>query len=375
MNKIDYGFTAIPNTFIYLFDNSTYKLISFYIYKYNYFNCINKLDRDGYFYISSDEIAKVLGINKKGVCLVNDALYNAELIDIKSDGFEVGKRHTNRYKLNTHKVEELAKIPLTYIIEGSTNIYITKSKRGTKCSYVNKSINNKYKLSDNSVREQIATNNGTECIQNEDVLDAKSNPTLDNIYNIKDINVYNVIENETAINNNTDESIEDYYKRMFEEEKEIIDGMNETFDCSNGEEYNNNNINDSNSIIDGLPLQTWITKIFNAFDEYNDKFFKCSTIEDAKYYDNKLGGLFEIVQQYNDVFSDAQWEVIRTKADRYIKIHEQKQKYFKSKYYHQSATENKYINYSPDSVDYSAPTPPTAEEMHEQMMTDLLSRF
>lgn len=372
MNKIDYGFTAIPNTFIYLFDNSTYKLISFYIYKYNYFKCINKLDRDGYFYISSDEIAKVLGINKKGVCLVNDALYNAELIDIKSDGFEAGKRYTNRYKLNTQKVEELAKIPLTDIIEGSTNIYITKSKRGTKCSYVNKSINNKYELSDDSVREQIATNNGTECNLNDDILEANSNPTKDNIYNIIDINV---IGNETTINDNTDESIDNYYKRMFEEEKEIIDEINKTFDNSNGEEYDNNNINDSNSIIDGIPLQAWITKIFNAFDEYNDKFFKCTTVDDAKYYDNKLGGLFEIVQQYNDAFSDAQWEVIRTKANRYIKIHEQKEKYFNSKHYHQPSAEQKATSIHVVKQNNSAPTPPTAEEMHEQMMTDFLSRF
>lgn len=370
MNKIEYGFTAIPNTFIYLFDNSTYKLISFYILKNNYFNSINRLNNDGYFYLSTDDISKALGINKKDVCYVNEALYKAELIDIECEGFEVGRRHTNKYKLNQSKIEELASIPLKDIIEGHINIYIKKCKRGIKCSYVANSSQN-----ENNTKVQNATNNGTKSDLNDVVLDAKSNPTLDNIYNIKDINVYNVIENETVINNNTDESIEDYYKRMFEEEKEIIDEINKTFDNSNGEEYDNNNINDSNSIIDGLPLQTWITKIFNAFDEYNDKFFKCSTIEDAKYYDNKLGGLFEIVQQYNDVFSDAQWEVIRTKADRYIKIHEQKQKYFKSKYYHQSATENKYINYSPDSVDYSAPTHPTAEEMHEQMMTDLLSRF
>lgn len=372
MNKIEYGFTAVPNNFTLLFDNSTFKLITFFIYKHNYFNSANKLDKDGYFYISSDEISRVLGINKKDVCLVNDALYNAELIYIKSNGFEVGKRHTNKYKLNTQKVKELAKILLIDILEGRTNVYITKSKRGTKCSYVNKSINNEYELSDNSVRGQNATNNGTECNQNEVVLDANSNPTKDNIYNIIDINV---IENETAINNNTDESIDDYYKRMFEEEKEIIDEMNKTFDSSNGEDYDNNNINKNNSIIDGLPLQAWITKIFNAIDEYNDKFFSCRTVEDAKYYYIKLDELFEIVQQYNNVFSDAQWEVIQTKADRYIKIHEQKEKYFNAKHYHQPSAEQKTTSIHVVKQNNSAPTPPTADEMHEQMMADFLSRF
>lgn len=376
MNKIEYGFTAIPNTFIYLFDNTTYKLISFYILKYNYFNSINRLNNDGYFYLSTDDISRALGINKKDVCYVNEALYNAELIDIECEGFEAGRRHTNKYKLNQSKIEELASIPLKDIIEGDINIYIKKCKRGIKCSYVANSSQN-----ENNTKVQNATNNGTKSDLNDVVLDAKSNPTLDNIYNIKDINVYNVIENETAINNNTDESIEDYYKRMFEEEKEIIDGMNETFDCSNGEEYNNNNINDSNRIIiDGLALQEWITKIFNAIDEYNDKFFKCSTVEDAKYYNNKLGRLFEIVHQYNDVFSDAQWDVVRTKADRYIKIDEQKQKYLKlkcknSKHYHQSSTEIKTINDNPESINYFAPSPLTAEEMHEQMMADLMNRF
>lgn len=377
MNKIDYGFTAIPNNFIYLFDNSTYKLISFYIYKYNYFNCINKLDRDGYFYISSDDISKALGFNKKEVCYVNEALYRAKLIDIKCEGFVIGKRHTNRYKLNQSKVEELASIPLTDIFEGHTNVYISKSKRGTKCSYINKS------LSDDSVIGQNATNNVTECNQNDDVLDANSNPTKDNIYNIKDINVATTSNDtgiETATNNNTDENIDDYYKQMFEEEKEIIDNMNKTFDNSNGDDYNNSNINKNNSIIEGLPLQAWITKIFNAIDEYNDNFFSCRTVEDAKYYNNKLGRLFEIVHQYNDVFSDAQWDVVRTKADRYIKIDEQKQKYLKlkcknSKHYHQSSTEIKTINDNPESINYFAPSPLTAEEMHEQMMADLMNRF
>lgn len=372
MNKIDYGFTAIPNNFIYLFDNSTYKLISFYIYKYNYFNCINKLDRDGYFYISSDDISKALGFNKKEVCYVNEALYRAKLIDIKCEGFVIGKRHTNRYKLNQSKVEELASIPLTDIFEGHTNVYISKSKRGTKCSYINKS------LSDDSVIGQNATNNVTECNQNDDVLDANSNPTKDNIYNIKDINVATTSNDtgiETATNNNTDENIDDYYKQMFEEEKEIIDNMNKTFDNSNGDDYDNSNINKNNSIIEGLPLQAWITKIFNAIDEYNDNFFSCRTVEDAKYYDNKLGELFEIVQQYNDVFSNAQWKVIQTKADRYIKIHEQKEKYFNAKHYHQPSAVQKTTSIHVVKQNNSAPTPPTAEEMHEQMMADFMSRF
>ena len=378
MNKIDYAFTAVPSRLIEICDNYTFKLITFLINKYNYFNSVNRLDAEGYFYLSNEDISKVLYLNQKDVCLVNEALYKVGLIDIKCIGFELGKRKTNRYKINIEVIEKMAK---------STDVItIEKCKRGTKCSYINNSLVANCDLKDDTDkthRLQIATNSGTNC-----------DPTLDynNINDIIDINVYNtnnINEEETvkndnntsSIEDNNDESIEDYYKRMYEEEKEIIDEMNKRFEGVNIDDNDNNNFNDKNDItIDDLPLQQWITKLFNNIDTFNDKFFKSRTVEDAKYYRNKLDRLFEKAQQYQDVITDKQYKLLQTKADRCLKIDEQKYNYFngrnnKGKHSHQSSTKNKRINANPESGNYSAPTPPTPEDVHNQMMEDLISRF
>ena len=390
MNKIDYAFTAVPSRLIEICDNYTFKLISFLINKHNYFNSVNRLDAEGYFYLSNEDISKVLYLNQKDVCLVNEALYKVGLIDIKCIGFELGKRKTNRYKINFEVLEKLAK--------STDDITIEKCKRGTKCSYINNSLVANCDLKDDTDkthRLQIATNSGTNCDLKDDISVANCDPTLDynNINDIIDINVYNTnninevktVDNDNNTSNiednNIDESIEDYYKRMYEEEKEIIDEMNKRYENINIDDNDNNNFNNSNVItIDGLPLQQWITYIFDDIDKFNDKFFNSRTVEDAKYYSNKLDRLFEKAQQYQDVFTDKQYKLLQTKADRCLKIDEQKYNYFngrnnKGKHYHQSSTKNKSINVNPESGNYSAPTPPTPEDVHNQMMEDLISRF
>lgn len=401
MNKIDYAFTAVPSNFIYLFDNSTFKLITFFIYKKNYFNSVNKLDDEGYFYISNKELQKVLNATNKKVISTIDALYKNDLIDVRCDGFGSGKRHTNRYKLNTSKIEELAQISMKDIINSNTSIYIKQSKRDDKCSYINdvsvadcNQNNNTFVAKCHRNEDEENNDVWQNATENNDTFVAKCHTTLyyNNINDIIDINVYNtnnINEEETVkndnntsnIEDNNDESIEDYYKRMYEEEKEIIDEMNKRFEGVNIDDNDNNNFNDKNDItIDDLPLQQWITKLFNNIDTFNDKFFKSRTVEDAKYYSNELDRLFEKAQQYQDVFTDKQYKLLQTKADRCLKIDEQKYNYFngrknKGKHSHQSSTKNKSIDVNPESRNYSAPTPPTPEDVHNQMMEDLINRF
>lgn len=389
MNKIDYAFTAVPSRLIEICDNYTFKLITFLINKHNYFNSVNRLDAEGYFYLSNEDISKVLYLNQKDVCLVNEALYKVGIIDIKCIGFELGKRKTNRYNINFEVLEKLAK--------STDDITIEKCKRGTKCSYINNSLVANCDLKDDTDkthRLQIATNSGTNCDLKDDISVANCDPTLDynNINDIIDINVYNtnnINEEETVkndnntsnIEDNNDESIEDYYKRMYEEEKEIIDEMNKRYEDITVDDNDNNNFNNSNVItIDDLPLQQWITKLFNDIDNFNDKFFNSRTVEDAKYYSNKLDRLFEKAQQYQDVFTDKQYKLLQTKADRCVKIDEQKYNYFngrnnKGKHNHQPTAEIKSFESNTESGNYSAPTPPTPEDVHNQMMEDLINRF
>ena len=163
--------------------------------------------------------------------------------------------------------------------------------------------------------------------------------------------------------------------------RRIIDEMNKRYEDITVDDNDNNNFNNSNVItIDDLPLQQWITKLFNNIDTFNDKFFTSRTVEDAKYYSNELDRLFEKAQQYQDVFTDKQYKLLQTKADRCLKIDEQKYNYFngrknKGKHSHQSSTKNKSIDVNPESRNYSAPTPPTPEDVHNQMMEDLINRF
>lgn len=399
MNKIDYAFTAVPSNFIYLFDNSTFKLITFFIYKNNYFNSVNKLDDEGYFYLSNKELQKVLNATNKKVISTIDALYKNDLIDVRCDGFGSGKRHTNRYKLNTSKIEELAKISMKDIIDGNTNIYIKQSKRDGKCSYINdvsvadcNQNNNTFVAKCHRNEDEENNNVWQNATENNNTFVAKCHTTLD-YNNIDDINVYNtnnINEEETVKNdnntsniedNNIDESIEDYYKRMYEEEKEIIDEMNKRYESVNVDDNDNNNFNNSNVItIDDLPLQQWITSIFNDIDNFNDKFYKSKTVEDAKYYSNKLEELYTKTQEHQDYFSDKQYKLLQSKADRTLKIDDQKANYFnnrnnKGKHSHQSSTKNKSIDVNTESGNYSAPNPPTPEDVHNQMMEDLINRF
>lgn len=127
MNKINYPFVAVPSKFLSICDNYTFKLLSFFIFKHNYFKNNNKLDFDGYFFVPNKELQQILNTSNKEVIYTVEALYQHKLIDVQCSTFNEKKRKTNRYKINFEVVEQLANT--------QDDIKIEKCKRNTPLTY------------------------------------------------------------------------------------------------------------------------------------------------------------------------------------------------------------------------------------------------
>lgn len=328
--KLNYQFVAVPTILIEMCDVYTFKLFTLLLNKHNYFNSTNKLDNEDYFYLSNDDIAKIMHIDNKEICRINEALYQANLIDIKCCGFAKGQRKTNKYKINFNTIEALA--------QDNNGAYIQKCKRGTKCSYINNVSVADCNPLDNSL---VA-----DCNLKSDVLVADCN-LKDNI-SVADCN--------PTLYNNYINNILDYNNTL------------ETLDNKTVEKRNKNTSN----------IQDTITSIFEEIDNLNKRLYNTPNVESYYYILSKWLKVYDKGKEILNDMSDKQYELFISKCETFDKINNGKIKYFnlKSEHNHQSKTGNKMFNTNPENGNNCAPTPaPDAEETHNQMVEDLLNRF
>lgn len=99
--KIDYQFVPGPISLMWALDNDCWKAICILIDKENYWKSRSKVF-NGYFTLSVEELAEHLRMsNKKDARLTLEALYRADIIDIKA---ESGKRQGAKIKINWDKI-------------------------------------------------------------------------------------------------------------------------------------------------------------------------------------------------------------------------------------------------------------------------------
>ena len=99
--KIDYQFVPGPINLMWALDNDCWKAICILIDKENYWKSRSKVF-NGYFTLSVEELAEHLRMsNKKDARLTLEALYRADIIDIKA---ESGKRLGAKIKINWDKI-------------------------------------------------------------------------------------------------------------------------------------------------------------------------------------------------------------------------------------------------------------------------------
>lgn len=366
--KLNYQFVAVPTILIEMCDVYTFKLFTLLLNKHNYFNSINKLDDEGYFYLSNDDIAKLMHIDNKEICRINEALYQANLLDIKCCGFAKGQRKTNKYKINFNTIEALA--------QDNNGAYIQKCKRGTKCSYINNvsvadcnPLDNPL-VADCNLKSDVLV---ADCNLKDDISVADCNPTLYNNYiNVLDSNnTLKTVDNKTVEDNNNDD-IASFYKALQDEEREIIESMNEDNNTTSNEvatiEIRNKNTSN---------IQDTITSIFQQLDNLNSRLYhNTPNVESYNYILSEWLKVYDKGKEILNDMSDKQYELFISKVENFDKINKGKIKYFnlKSEHNHQSKTGNKMFNTNPENGNNCAPAP-DAEETHNQMVEDLLNRF
>lgn len=127
---LNYSFTPVPTTFLYLMDSDCYKAMSLLMQEESYWKTKERLSH-GYFYKSMEEIKNVLSMkNEKDARLTIEALYRRQLIDVLATD---GKRQPLKIKLNWSKINEYATMSITDILKFETPI--AKLKRDETLTY------------------------------------------------------------------------------------------------------------------------------------------------------------------------------------------------------------------------------------------------
>lgn len=115
------------------------------------------------------------------------------------------------------------------------------------------------------------------------------------------------------------QEIEELYRKELEECNEIFNELNKEF-----EEYNENITIDTTS----KDIQQFITDVFNSLKDHLNKIYECKNKESFDYYCGKVEDALTKCMEKENIFSDAQWEYVRSFASRFIKLCESKQNYF-----------------------------------------------
>lgn len=187
----------VPANFAYIMDSDCLQLMIIFINTENYWNSKGKLD-NGYFFMSHDDISKATKVSDRKIPNVIEGLYRGGVIDVISNGFEKGKRQTNRFRINWDKVEELSKISISDIITFG-DVRIEKCKFGDKLTYCLNEEKENIEMSNNN---NFGNNCNNKC---EEVLQ-KLPPTS---YISDFLNYLNKKENIKEVNN-----IENFEKKL-----------------------------------------------------------------------------------------------------------------------------------------------------------------
>ena len=180
-NKIKTNsFVKMPTNLIFILDNNCAKMLLLLIQKESYWEEKDKLDADGFFACRHEDMVFAMKMSERDIPNVIEALYRADLIDVKSNGFTIGKRVSNRYKVKWDTIRQMEE---TYTIQDilEQDIEVKQCKRGEELTYLPDRV-------DDKVDDKVLTNSLTKCP-----------PTIDNIDNINNIDN---IKNNNILNNN-----------------------------------------------------------------------------------------------------------------------------------------------------------------------------
>ena len=201
--------------------------------------------------------------------------------------------------------------------------FVEKCKRGTKCTYINNTL--------------VA-----DCNLKDDVLVADCNPTL-YYNNINDL----ILDSKNVDDNNN------------------INTTSKEVD------------NKESRSVDNTSLQDTITSLFQHIDKLNKRLYNTPNVESYEYVVEKCYKAFENGIKIKETFSDKQWKLFLSKYNYFEKINNAKQKYFNKDTQHilQPTADNKTTSFNVDKPNNFAPAPSDAEDTHNEMVNDLLSRF
>lgn len=121
-----YNYCKLPVNLIYLLDSDCIKAMAYLIQQESYWRNNNRL-KDGYFYKSMEEIARVFRVkNKQDVRLIIQTLRDCNLIEVKTSK---GGRYSNYYRINWDRISELSSKTIEDTLNGEM---IRAAKRGRK---------------------------------------------------------------------------------------------------------------------------------------------------------------------------------------------------------------------------------------------------
>ena len=146
MNRKDlnYSFTPVPTTFMYLMDSDCYKAMALLMHYESYWKSNGKLV-NGFFTKSIGEIKDcLLMANEKDARLTIEALFRSKLIDVYATD---GRRSPLRIRLNWDKIMELANKSIKEIQEFETPI--VKLKRNENLTYCQQKVEDMNGIDDN----------------------------------------------------------------------------------------------------------------------------------------------------------------------------------------------------------------------------------
>lgn len=196
MNRKDlnYSFTPVPTTFMYLMDSDCYKAMALLMHYESYWKSNGKLV-NGFFTKSIGEIKDcLLMANEKDARLTIEALFRSKLIDVYATD---GRRSPLRIKLNWDKIMELANKSIKEIQEFETPI--VKLKRNENLTYCQQKVEDMNGIDDN--------------------LSTKCTPTIDNLDNI------DIIEKEKDEKESLSSSLSSF-SSSFSSEEQVKESFN-----------------------------------------------------------------------------------------------------------------------------------------------------
>lgn len=145
---MEYNYCKLPVNLIYLLDSDCIKAMAYLIQQESYWRNNNRL-KDGYFYKSMEEIARVFRVkNKQDVRLIIQTLRDSNLIEVKTSK---GGRYSNYYRINWDRICELSSKTIEDTLNGEM---IRAAKRGRK----SKSIKLEYCFNEEDNRSEIVQN-------------------------------------------------------------------------------------------------------------------------------------------------------------------------------------------------------------------------